>query len=172
MLRLVVILAFVSILMGCATARYSPKRAAAAKVSFDRVTKEFHLPSAEATGTRKTELLTQSARGYEDLLRQFSDQHNWCAQALRSLGNVRVEQGKLDEAVRLYTRVGEKYPREEWEVLQAWKSAGDLLWQAKRPAEAKKFYAQIVKRFDAPEMPPIVKIVVNTSKKRLAEQAE
>ncbi len=156
-------------LIGCATTKHSPERAAAAKAAFDLVTKEFHLPSAEAAGARKAELLTQAAGGYENLLRQFSDQPNWCAQSLRSLGNIRAMQGATDEAVRLYARVGEKYPREEWEVLQALRSAGDLLWEAKRPADAKKFYAQLVKRFDAPEMPSIVKLVVNTAKKRLAE---
>ena len=170
--RLVACSALVLSLTGCVATKLSPERAIAARDAFDRVTREFHLPSAEATGLKKAELLAQAARGYENLLHQFNDQPIWCAQALRSLANIRATQGALDEAVRLYLRVGEKYSREEWEVLQAWKSAGDLLWEANRTNEARKHYTRLVNRFDAPGMPSIVLIIVNAAKKRLAAGAK
>ena len=55
--------------------------------------------------------------------------------------------------------------------MQAWKAAGDLLWDANRREEAKKFYAKIVERFgksDAPQT-QIIQAVVRGSKARLAE---
>ncbi len=170
--RILFSVALALLLTACVSTKSSPERAAAAKAAFDRVTKEFHLPSAEAAGPKRADLLAQAARGYDELLRQFPDQPFWCAQALRSLANIRVAQGSPDEAVRLYGRVAEKYPREDWEVLQAWKSAGDLLWESKRAGEAKKFYALLVTRFDTPEQPPVVKIVVNVAKKRLTATAD
>src|SRR5262245_15916801 len=64
-----------------------------------------------------------AATGYERILRQFPEQTNLCAQSLRSLGNVRAAQSRLDDAVKCYARVATKYPTEDWEILQAWKSA-------------------------------------------------
>ena len=91
----------------------------------------------------------------------------WCAQSLRSLGNVRAAQGRIDEAIQLYGQVGEKYPDQDWEVLQAWKSAGDLLWDDAKPDQAKAFYRQIVTRFDKPDEAPIIRAVVRGAKARL-----
>ncbi len=118
----------VSALAGCATPKQD--RAADARKLFEQTVKQYHLPSAEAQGASRQQLLKQAAAGYERLLKTYRDQPYWCAQALRSLGNVRAEQGKLDDAVRLYVRVGDHYPQQDWEVLQAWKSAADLLWDA------------------------------------------
>src|SRR5712672_700186 len=112
------------LLAGCATPK--PDHAAASKALFEQTVKQYHLPSAEASGVARQQLLDQAAAGYERLLKTYGDQPYWCAQALRSLANVRAEQGKLDAAVKLYRRVGERYPQQDWEVLQAWKSAGDL----------------------------------------------
>lgn len=159
------------IVCGCQTpqqkAARQQQRSAAAKQLFDQTTKQSHLPSAEAKSASREKLLAQAATGYEQLLRQYRDQPFWCAQALRSLANVRAEQGRLDAAVNLYTQVGARYPHDGWEVLQAWKSAGDQLWDAGRQAEAKKFYQQIVTRFDQPDAPAVMKTIVKGSKSRL-----
>jgi TolA-binding protein len=111
---------------------------------------------------------SEAAAGYERLLKTYRDQPYWCAQALRSLGNVRAAQGKLDEAVKLYRQVGEEYSQQDWEVLQAWKSAGDLLWDAGRTDEARQFYRQIDNRFDKPDMPAVYRIILHASQTRLA----
>jgi tetratricopeptide (TPR) repeat protein len=160
--------------MGCVSpaqkAARQLQRYDAAKALFDRTTKEFHLPSAEAEGKVHAELLAKAATGYEQILRDYRDQSHWTAQATRSLGNVRAEQGQIDEAIRLYRRVGTQYPQNDWEVIQAWKSAGDLLWDAGRQKEAHGFYQQIVTRFDREDVPSIYKIVVRASQRRLDAQ--
>ena len=170
---LLTLLTFFSALLGCATDKTAgpQERHVAARDLFERTAKLYHLPSAQAQGAERTTLLQQAAAGYEELLRRYPDQQGWCAQALRSLGNVRTEQGRLDDAVRLYDRVAERYPRQDWEVLQAWKSAADLLWDAGRRAEAKAFYQKVVDRFDTASAPAVVKAALRGSKVRLADDA-
>ncbi len=155
---------------GCGSKTGTPQqRFVGAKELFEATTKTYHLPSAGAQGTERQQLLSNAAKGYETVLRQYSDQPFWCAQALRSLANVRASQGQLNEALRLYARVGERYPAEEWEVLQAWKSAGDLLYEANRKSEASTFYQRIVQRFDVASSPAIVKATVHGAKRRLQD---
>jgi tetratricopeptide (TPR) repeat protein len=147
-------------LLGCTHA----SRETARQV-FDRTVHEYHLPSAEASGLVREKLLAQSATGYERVLRLGASDGPLCASALRSLANVRAEQGRLDEAVKLWTQVGRQYPACDWEVLQAWKSAGDLLWDAGRQSEAVPFYRQIFERFrSAPS--PIMRTVARAASRR------
>jgi tetratricopeptide (TPR) repeat protein len=154
------------ILSGCATA---PKtdRAASGKTLFDQTVKQYHLPSADAKGAARDKLLARAADGYARLLRTYPDQPYWCAQSLRSLANIRAEQGHLDDAIKMYRQVGEHYPDFDWEVLQAWKSAADQLWDAGRQADANPFYQQIVTRFDQPDAPAVYKTIVRAAKARL-----
>lgn len=159
------------LLVGCSSKDQTPQpRAEAARTLFERATKQFHLPSAEATGAEQRRLQEQAAAAYRELLRKYPDQEDWAAPALRSLANLRAAQTNLDEAVRLYSAVAEKYPRQEWEVLTAWKSAADLLWDAGRRAEAKAFYQRLVDRFDEPDAPAVVKTVVLGSQSRLVSR--
>jgi tetratricopeptide (TPR) repeat protein len=159
--------------MGCASHRGTPQeRAVEAKALFDRTTKEYHLPSAEAQGPKKEELLRQSIQGYESLVRQYPDQAVWCAQALRSLGNILASQGQLDKAVQYYEKVGAKFPAQDWEVLQSWKSAADLLWDAGRQAQAKAFYKRIVDRYDRSDATALCQLIVKGAKRRLSESME
>ena len=148
------------LIAGCAAPRPD------AKVSFEQTVK-LHLASAQLSGSERTKLLERVAGEYEHFLKSYRDQPYWCAQALHSLGNVRAEQDRLDDAVKLYRRVSEQYPQQDWEVLQAWKSAADLLWDANRQPEAKKFYQQIVTRFDVADAQAVVKTIVRGSKARL-----
>ncbi|MST95064.1 MAG: hypothetical protein EXS33_07330 [Pedosphaera sp.] len=141
----------------------------AALALLNQTTKDFHQPSAEATGAARDRLLNQAAAGYSELLKKYSDQPDLCSQALRNLGNIRAAQGRLNDAVGRYTDVARKYPQQDWEVLQSWKSAADLLADAKRTAEAKVFYGKIVERFDRTNAPPVVKTIVRGSKSRLLE---
>lgn len=160
-------LATLALLLGCVSpemrAARQQQRNTAAKELFDHTVKTCHLPSAEAQGAERDRLLQQAAAGYKLLLRDFSDQPAWCAPALRSLGNVRATQGQLDQAVACYRQVGEKYALYDWEVIQAWKSAADLLWETGRQAEAKTFYTQIVTRFDNAAATPVMVIIVRAA---------
>lgn len=147
--------------LGCTHA--SPETA---RQVFEHTVREYHLPSAEASGVTRERLLVESAAGYEQVLRLGANDRPLCASALRSLANVRAEQGRLDEAVKLYSQVGWQYPACDWEVLQAWKSAGDLLWNADRQNDAAPFYRQIFERFrSAPS--PIMRTVARAASRRV-----
>lgn len=157
-----------SFLAGCSAEKENPaQRAAAAQALFDQTTKNCHVPAATARGAEQLRLLDQAARGYEQLLRRYPEQSNLCAQALRGLGHVRAAQTNLAQALTHYAAVAQRYPGEDWEILQAWKSAADLLWDAGRRDEAAKFYRQIVERFDGTNQPPVVQLAVKGAKGRL-----
>jgi tetratricopeptide (TPR) repeat protein len=163
---------FALLLFGCTSAEEKAarqrERATAARQLFDQTVKQFHLPSADAQGAERDRLLGEAAKGYETLLRRYPEQSAPGAMALRSLGNVRATQGKLDEAVKLYTRVGDRYGTEDWEVLQAWKSAADLLGEAGRAAEARAFDQRILARFSGADQPAVVKVIVRAVEQRHA----
>ena len=136
---------------------------------FDEAIRQFHAPSADASGAERERLLTEAATRYEQLLRRFPHETNLCAQALRALGSIHASRGSTNEAVKCYAAVAEKYASQDWEVLQAWKAAGDLLWESNQRRDAKTFYARIVERFGKNESPQIIRQVVSGSKARLAE---
>jgi tetratricopeptide (TPR) repeat protein len=129
----------------------------------------FDAGSAKEKGAERERLLNEAAARYDELLKRFPTETNFCAQSLRALGNIHATQGRTNEAVKLYATVGEKYASQDWEVLQAWKAAADLLWDVNRRDEAKKFYARIVERFGKNDAPQIFQQVVRGSKARLGE---
>jgi tetratricopeptide (TPR) repeat protein len=158
--QLLIVLAVQS-LLGCTPASHETARQV-----FNRTVRDYHLPSAEASGPKREKLLAQSATGYEQVLRLGASDRPLCASALRSLGNVRAEQNRLDEAVKLWSQVGERYPACDWEVIQAWKSAADFLWDAGQKNEAAPFYRQIFERFrSAPS--PIMRTVARAASRRV-----
>jgi hypothetical protein len=166
----VLLLALFAAGLGCSERKVSAsQQTTGARALFEQTTKEFHNRSAEAHGAERERLLTEAAARYERLLKEFSTETNVCAEALLALGNVYASQGKTNEAVKRYAAVSEKYPGRDWEVLQAWKAAGDLLWDASRREDAKNYYARIVERYDRPDAPAITKAVVRGSKTRLAQ---
>ncbi len=163
-------LGLVAMLAACSRPKQSGlERAQAATALFNETTRKFHLPSADTNEVARARLLAEAAHGYERLLRDYPEQSNVCAQAWRSLGNVRASQTNLNEAIRCFAAVAQRYPGEDWEVIQAWKSAADLLWDASRRDEARGFYTRIVARFDATNAPSVVKLVVRGARSRLAE---
>jgi hypothetical protein len=145
------------------------KESITAHALFDQATREFHAPSGEAKGAERERLLNEAAERYSKLLKTFPGETNLCAQSLRALGSIHATRGQTNEAVKLYAAVGEKYGSQDWEVLQAWKSAADLLWDSNQRSDAKKFYAKIVERFGKNDAPQIIQQVVRGSKGRLAE---
>ena len=156
---------------GCQVQSKAPKtdRAAAAKDLFQRGLRN-HLLSAEGKNDR-TALLQAATKDYAETVKSYSDQTRWAAQAMRSLGNVRAEEQKIDDAVKLFSAVATKFPTEDWEVLQAWKSAADLLWESGRKDEAKVFYGKIVGRFRDTEDSALMKLIVQASKRRISAHA-
>ena len=157
-------------LLGCSarTAETPQRRSEAAKTIFEHTSKTFHTPSAEAKDPEKDKLQSEAAAGYEELLRKYPEQDYWAAQALRCLGNIRATQGKVEQAVKTYAAVETQYPQQHWEVLMAWKSAADLLWEAGHREAAKAFYQKIVIHYDNPTATQVEKTTVRGSKTRLA----
>ena len=155
-------------LIGCGQKQPSDnEKYQAAKALFESTSKNLHIPSAEAKGVEKIRLQTEAASGYQLLLKSYADQDFWAAQALRSLGNIHAAQTNLDAALKCYFKVGRRYPNQEWEVIMAWKSAADLLWEAHRYEEAREYYGRIVARFDTADAAQVIKTVVRGSKMRL-----
>ena len=158
-------------LLGTTACRHNgkdPQRLAAeAQALFERTTKEFHSPSAAANGAEKRRLETETIRGYEQLLKRYPEQEYWCAEALRSLGNVHAAQTNVDAALKCWSKVVADYPRQDWEVLMALKSCGDLLWDANRRDEAKRYYQELVGRFDRTNTAAVVRTIVRGSKHKL-----
>jgi tetratricopeptide (TPR) repeat protein len=165
-------LAFALIFAGCRAPQPPAEREAEAKKLFNDTVQTFHLPSARASGAARNELLEKAAAGYSKVIATYGDEKHWAAQATRSLGNVRAEQGRLDDAVALYEKVARRYPGEGWEVLQSLKSAADLLWEAGQTGRARPFYGRIVERFSDPNEPPVVRIIVKQAGKRAREAKE
>jgi lipopolysaccharide biosynthesis regulator YciM len=114
-------------------------------------------------------LQNEAAVRFTELVQRHPTQSNICAQALLSIGQIRAAQTNVDAAVKQFAAVGEQYPTREWEVLQAWKSAADLLWESGRTNEARRFYSNVVTRFDVTNLPAIYQAVVRGSKARLAQ---
>jgi TolA-binding protein len=148
----------------------SAQRAQSAKALFERTTKLFHIPSAEAKGTEKEKLQEQAAKGYEAVLNQYPEQEYYAAQALRSLGNIRAAQERVADAVKNYAAMEKQYPQQRWEILMSWKSAADLLWEHGKQDAAREYYQKIVARYDRPEAPQVEKTIVRGSRARLAGQ--
>ena len=157
-------------LLGCSPKKSETpeQRSEAARTLFEHTTKTFHIPSAEAKGTEKESLQSKAADGYTQLLKTFPEQDYWAAQALRSLGNIRSAQGRINDAVQNYSAVEKRYPQQRWEVLMSWKSAADLLWDSGQRDQAKVFYQKIVGRYDTPQAPQVEQAIVRGSKLRLA----
>src|SRR5690349_2169735 len=110
-----------AMLLGCSQKQSETprQRAESAKDIFERTSKNYHIPAAEAKGAEKEKLQKQAAEGYEEVLKKYPEQDYWAAQALRSLGNIRAAQGKLDDAINDYAAVEKKYPQQRWEVLMS-----------------------------------------------------
>lgn len=142
--------------------------AQSAQEQFDQINREVHQPAAAARGAERVRLQNEAAARFAELVQRHPTQSNICAQALLSIGHIRAAQTNVDAAVRDLAAVGERYPTREWEVLQAWKSAADLLWETGRTNEARRFYSNVVARFDVTNTPAIYQAVVRGSKARLA----
>jgi len=165
--------AVIGLLAGCSqrpttcTFESPPQRYDAAKALFEKASRDFHIPSSQTRGLERTKLEDQAMAAYGELVRAYPDQPIWAAQALRSLGNIHAARTNLIAAVRAYAEVAEKFPQQDFEVLMAWKSAGDLLSDAGKSDEGKVYYEKLLTRFDKPDALPIVQSVVRGAKARL-----
>jgi outer membrane protein assembly factor BamD (BamD/ComL family) len=139
----------------------------AARTLYEQTTKNLHLPSASATGQEQQRLQTEAARAYEKLLKHYPEQEYWCAKALCNLGSVQAAQTNYAAALRSWSEVTTKYPRAEWEVLTALKSAADLQWDTGHQGEARVLYQKLVAEFDRTNAPAVVRTIVRGSRLKL-----
>ena len=154
---------------GCRQKAEQPQqRYEAARALYEQTTKNLHLPSASATGREQQRLQTEAARAYEELLKRYPEQEYWCAKSLCSLGNLQAAQTNYAAALRSWSEVTTKYPRAEWEVLTALKSAADLEWDTGHHTEARVLYQKLVAQFDRTNAPAVVRTVVRGSRFKLA----
>jgi len=155
---------------GCLSSRNATeRRAAQARHELKRVVRELHVPAGDATNeVVRGELLTNAVAGYLDLVARYPDQPQWCAQALRSVANIYRAEGRRAEALATYERLAQRYPGEHWEVIQAWKAAGDLMWDSQKRELARGYYQQIVDTYSAPDQPPMFQTIVDIARQRLA----
>lgn len=153
---------------GCArnSTTATTDHADAARVQFERTTQTYNNTPLPAGKQERIRFLESVATGYTQLLHRYPDQPQWCAQALRSLGNVRAAEGRITDAVKIYERVGNEYPSDRWQVLQAWKSAADLLRENNQHAEAQVFYRKIIERFGDSDAPQLTRLIVAAAKSR------
>lgn len=162
--------------MGCA---HTPAQAAGHKVSareskaryeYNRVIRQYQLPAIDATNAvERVAMLDQTAFELEAMVREYAEVPKWAAIALRTLGKIHIERGQLKEGLACFEQVGQRYPQEHWEVIQAWREAGDTLWETHHRGEARLYYRQIVSTYDRPGQPPMFDTIVRVARARLEE---
>src|SRR5688500_3575435 len=64
------------------------QRYTSAKALFEKASRDFHTPSAQAHGAERRRLEEQAANIYAEVASHYGDQPLWASQALRSLGNI------------------------------------------------------------------------------------
>ena len=158
--------------MGCSTTPdQASNREAKARYEYNRIMREYRVPAEEATNeVERVAMLDQVAAAYLEFTQEYGDVPRWSAAALRSLGQVHLERGEFKEALASFEQVGQRYPQEHWEVIQAWKEAADMLWETRHRGEAVLYYRQMVDTYDRPGQPPMFETLVNIARLRLNEQ--
>jgi len=166
------LLAVLSILAlaSCATRPPEKRMEAEAQYEFKRIMREYVIAAGDATNELvRAELVEQAVQGFRLLRELYPDAQPWAAMALRYRANLHAERGERKEALATYAKVGVLYPDQDWEVIQAWRSAGDLLWTSGMRKESLDFYRDIVARFDTPGQPPMYETIVRIARDRIAE---
>jgi tetratricopeptide (TPR) repeat protein len=163
------LIALALIVSGCSDqgAKPAPADAEAGRAQLEETIKAYHNAAADAHGAKKEALLKKAAARYERLTEDFANKAEIAAPARLGLASVFASLGRTNDAIRHYAAVADRHPARDWDVLQAWKSAADLLWDGNRQEEARKYYAKIVERFDRPESTMVVQAVVRGAKSRL-----
>jgi tetratricopeptide (TPR) repeat protein len=156
--------------MGCATRSPLRDEQAKARYEYHRIMRTYHLPANQATNeVERAQLLDAAYTGYSAIFTKYRTARPWAAMALRAVADLHAERGDRKRALDTYDMVAALYPEEDWEVIQAWRSAGDLLWHARMPTLAMDYYARIVNRFDRPGLPPGFDAHVRIARDRLRE---
>jgi len=112
------------------------------------------------------------AADYEKLRRDCPAHEHAAAVAARSIGNIRLSQGRLNDAVDWYHRVASDYPGESWEVMQSLKSAADALYDHGETGRAREFDQRLLATFAGPDLPRAMELIVGVVRERLQQGNE
>jgi tetratricopeptide (TPR) repeat protein len=128
-------------------------------------------PAAEATNeVDRAALLDQAEAAYQKIADEYTDVPAWAANAWRTLGQLKIQRGRLRDGLYCYEQVGRLYPAVHWEVIQAWKAAADALWMRQLNLEAIQYYQKIVLTYGGkPGQPPMFETIVDIARSRLRE---
>ncbi len=159
---------------GCLAPPESPEaRASQARYQFQEIVRRYHVPAGDTTNeVERVALLLAARQGYEGLLAAYPEQRLWAAQSVRAVAQIHLVEGRPDEALAWFDRVGRDYPEQDWEVIQAWKSAGDHLRDRGEGRRAAAYFRRIVTTYDKPGVAPMFQTMVTISKRRLDELSE
>lgn len=169
----VIACALFSAAAGCSSTPSSAKRDEQAKFLYNQTMRLYHIAAGDSTNSeQRVALLDQAAQNYESLARDYSDVPRWAAASLRNLGQIQLERGQLKDALASFEQVGRRYPGEHWEVIQAWKAAGDALWLTRQRGEALLYYRQIVNVYGGKtDQPPMFDSILQVARARLKDAA-
>ncbi|MBW7908331.1 MAG: hypothetical protein H3C50_05340 [Kiritimatiellae bacterium] len=164
------VLSVAGVLLLAACATRSPERAAEARAQYEfkRIVRAYQVPAVDATNeVDRAVLLDTALDAFAALREAYPTSQPWAAMALRQIGVIQAEQGRRKEALATFAKVDIFYPNESWEVIQAWKAAGDLLWDSGMRRESLPFYRDIVEKFDRPGQPEMFGTIVRIAKDRI-----
>lgn len=165
-----VLLGVLAAASACVTRSPEEVAEARARYEYNRIVRQFQVPRGDSTNAlERAALLDKSLQELQNLRNEYPDATPWVAMALRQTGEIYVERGQEKEAVRAFTLVGVYYMGEDWEVIQAWKAAGDLLWSNGKKEAALPYYRDIVQRFARPGQPDLYDTIVRIAQDRIAE---
>jgi tetratricopeptide (TPR) repeat protein len=155
---------------GCATRPPQEDAQAKARYEYHRIVRAYHIPAIETTNEiERAQLLHAAFTGYAALITNYPTARPWAAMALRAVAGLHAARGDRKKALDAYDLVAVLYPEDDWEVIQAWRAAGDLLWHDRMPQSALDYYRRIVNRFDRPGLPPGFDAHVRIARDRLRE---
>lgn len=164
------VLVLLVIASACATRSLEQVAEARAKYEYQRIVRQFQVPFGDSTNTlERAALLDKSLQELEALRANYPNARPWNAMALRKIGEIYAERGQKKEALAAFTLVGVRCMSEDWEVIQAWKAAGDLLWSSGMRNQALPFYRDIVQRYNRPGYPEMYNTIVRIALDRMAE---
>lgn len=159
-----------ALLAACATRSPEQLADATARYEFKRIVREFQVPASEATNElQRVELIDQALAALESLRTNYPTAQPWAAMSLRQIGQIHAERGERKEALAAFARVAVLYPTESWEIIQASKAAGDLLWDSGMKKQALMFYQDIVDQYGGPGQPEMFDTLVRISRERIKE---
>lgn len=159
-----------ALLAACATRSPEQTADARARYEFKRIVRTYQVPASEATNDMDRAVLLDAAQeAFATLREDYPTARPWAAMALRQIGEILAQQGRRKEALATFAKVDVYYPNESWEVIQAWKAAGDLLWDSGMKREALPFYQDIVAKFDHPGQPEMFGTIVRIARDRIRD---